>query len=171
MNKIALHLMERKQQSLCPLVRVYSILEIQTQWFSVRSAPCGILCFLSRNCQLQLVEPCRQFWKTVSYTCGASLHDLDLPDSLSCIVIRSHQRGDAIERLYYSAAYEDVCIFCATTSDLVQSLLDSVYPICYSCQETNQPVQKRKKCLSLIFVFLFCVLFSRRFSINRFFIR
>lgn len=78
MNKIALHLMKRKQQSLCPLVQVYSTLEIQTQWFSVMSAPYGILCFLSGNCQLQLVEPCRKFWKTSrthvehhSMTCGS----------------------------------------------------------------------------------------------------
>ena len=81
----------------------------------------------------------------VSYTGGASLNDLDLPDSLSSVVIRSHQSGDAIERFYYSAGYEDICIFCATASDLVQSLPDSVYPICASCQKTNQPVQKGRK--------------------------
>ena len=55
----------------------------------------------------------------VSYTCGASLDHLDLPDSLSSVAIRSHQCGDTIERLYYSVGYEDICIFCATTSDLV----------------------------------------------------
>ena len=81
----------------------------------------------------------------VSYTCGASLDDLDLPESLSSIVIRSHQCGNTVERLDYSAGYEDICIFCATTSDLVHSLPDSVYLICSSCQETNQPVQMRKK--------------------------
>ena len=32
---------------------------------------------------------------------------LDLPDCLSTVVIHNHQCGDAIERLYYSAGYED----------------------------------------------------------------
>ena len=80
----------------------------------------------------------------ISYTCGASLDELDLPDRLSTVVIRNHQCGDAIERLYYSAGYEDICIYCATTSNLVQSLQDS-YPICSSCHDTHQPVKKRQR--------------------------
>lgn len=66
------------------------------------SVPCGVLCFLNRNSPLQHVVHCSRFWKT--------------------LVIRSHQCGDAIEGLYCSAGYEDICIFCATSSDLVQSL-------------------------------------------------
>ena len=80
----------------------------------------------------------------ISYTCGASLDELDLPDRLSTVVIRNHQCGDTIERLYYSAGYEDICIYCATTSNLVQSLQDS-YPICSSCHDTHQPVKKRQR--------------------------
>ena len=93
----------------------------------------------------------------ISQTCGSSFDDLDLPDSLSFVVIRSHQCGDAIERLYYSAGYEDICIFCATSSDLVQSLSDSVYLICSSCWETNQPVQKRWKWLWYFFAVFWVV--------------
>ena len=50
----------------------------------------------------------------------------------------SHQCGDAIERLYYSAGYEDIYIFCATTSDLVQSLPDSVYPVLVATKQTKR---------------------------------
>ena len=103
------------------------------------------LVFSKRKLSVAARSTLQVILEDVSYTCGASLDDLDLPDSLSSVVIHSHECGDAIERLYYSAGYEDICIFCATASDLVQSLPDSVYPICSSCQETNQPVQKRRK--------------------------
>lgn len=81
----------------------------------------------------------------VSYTCGASLEDLDLPESLRQVVIRDHQCGDSIEKLYYSAGYEDICIFCAATSDLVEDLPSSAYPICDSCNAKKEPLQKKKK--------------------------
>ena len=103
------------------------------------------LVFSKRKLSVSARNTLQTILEDVSYTCGASLDDLDLPDSLSSVVVRSHQCGDAIERLYYSAGYEDICIFCATASHLVQSLPDSVYPICSSCQETNQPVHKRRK--------------------------
>ena len=52
-------LRERKQQSLCPSVRVYSMLRILIQWFSVTSALCGVLFLPSGNCQFQRVILCR----------------------------------------------------------------------------------------------------------------
>lgn len=81
----------------------------------------------------------------VSYTCGASLEDLDLPDSVASVEIRNHQCGDAIEKLYYSAEYEDICIYCAASMDLVTSLPESTYyPICSSCHEDKQPISRKK---------------------------
>ena len=73
----------------------------------------------------------------VSYTCGSSFEDLDLPDSLASIVIRDHRCEDPIERLCYSAGYEYICIFCATASDLLESLPESTYPICSTCSATK----------------------------------
>lgn len=78
----------------------------------------------------------------ILYISGAILNDLDLPGSLSSVVIDIQQCGNAIERLYYSAGYEDICPLCVTASDLVQSLPDSVYPICSSCRKTNLPLQR-----------------------------
>ena len=100
------------------------------------------LVFSKRKLSIAASSTLQAILEDVSYTCGSSFDDLDLPDSFASVVVRDHQCGDAIERLYYSASYEDICIFCATTSDLVQSLPDSVYPICSSCQETNEPVRK-----------------------------
>ena len=51
----------------------------------------------------------------VSYTCRASLEDLDLPESLQGVVFHDHFCEDTIERLYYSAGYEDICIFFENT--------------------------------------------------------
>ena len=103
------------------------------------------LVFSKRKLSIAARSTLQSILEDISYTCGSSLHDLDLPDSLSSVVIHSHQCEDAIEKLYYSAGYEDICIFCATSSDLVESLPDSVYPICSSCRETNKPVKRRQK--------------------------
>ena len=51
---------------------------------------------------------------------------------------------DTIEQLYYSAGYEDICIFCAATCDLVENLPSSVYHICTSCNSNKDPIQKRR---------------------------
>ena len=80
----------------------------------------------------------------VSYTCGASLDDLDLPDNLKQVVIRYHNCGDPIEKLYYSAGFEDICIHCAATSDLVENLPESAYPLCHLCSVNKQPSYKKK---------------------------
>ena len=81
----------------------------------------------------------------VSYSCGASLEDIEFPASLAAysITIRDHHCGDTIERLYYAAGYESICIYCGTTCDIVEGLPDSVYPICVHCKETQQPIVKR----------------------------
>ena len=154
MNKIAL---ERKQQSLSfsPSVQHARITDTMVQ-----CDECSMwhLVFSKWKLSVAARRTLQEILEDVSYTCGASLHDLDLPDSLSSIVIRSHQCGDAIERLYYSAGYEDVYMYF-----LCYNIRFSSISICSSCQETNQPVQKRKKCLSLIFVLLFCVLFFMTF--------
>ena len=80
----------------------------------------------------------------MSYTCRASLEDLDLPESLQGVVIRDLCCEDTIEQLYYSAGYEDICIFCAATCDLGENLPSSVYPICTSCNSNKDPIQKRR---------------------------
>ena len=74
----------------------------------------------------------------VSYTCGASLEDLHLPMGIQ-VVIRDYRCGNPIEKLYYSARYEDICIFCAASGDLVVTVPSSAYPICPTCATTKEP--------------------------------
>ena len=95
-----------------------------------------------------LIDPTRNSLQSIlediCYTCGASLDDLALSDSLAAVVIRDHWCGDKIEALYYSAGFEDICIHCATTTDLVV-VSESLYPICTPCHQTKEPVSKRRR--------------------------
>ena len=79
----------------------------------------------------------------VSYSCGASFDDLSLPESLSGVVVRDHRCGDVIEALYYSAGFEDICVHCAATADLVK-VSESSYPMCSVCNQTKEHIKRRK---------------------------
>ena len=70
----------------------------------------------------------------VSYTCGARIDDLQLPEQLKCVEIRAHQCSDPIERLYYSAYPDDtLCIHCGSTENIVEREDTTVYPFCTAC--------------------------------------
>ena len=79
----------------------------------------------------------------VSYTCGESFDDLSLPESLSCVVVRDHWCGNAIEALYYSAGFEDICVHCAATADLVK-VSESSYPMCSVYNQMKEHIKRRK---------------------------
>ena len=47
-----------------------------------------------------------------TYTCGATLSDLELPDSLSSVCVRDVECYDPLEKLYFSMKYDPICIYC-----------------------------------------------------------
>ena len=50
----------------------------------------------------------------LSFSCGAHLEDSDLPDHLKAIVFMCKLScEDPVEKLYYSAQYEDICVHCS----------------------------------------------------------
>ena len=102
------------------------------------------LVFSKRKLSVAARNTLQSILEDVSYTCGASLEDLTLPESLASVVICEHRCGDKIEALYYSAGFEDICIYCAVTTDLVQ-VSESSYPICTVYHQTKEPVSKRRK--------------------------
>ena len=55
------------------------------------------LVFSKRKLSVAARSTLQAILEDVSYTCGASLDGLDLPDSLSSVVIRSHECGNAIK--------------------------------------------------------------------------
>ena len=80
----------------------------------------------------------------LSYSCGATMDDVDLPDYLKCVEIRSHCCSDLIERLYYSAYPEDVlCIHCGETQSVANDI-EGAFPYCEDC-ESRPRVYKRKR--------------------------
>ena len=48
------------------------------------------------------------------FTSGSSLEELDLPAPLKEVYVRNVNCADPIEKLYYSAGYDPICIYCAT---------------------------------------------------------
>ena len=73
-----------------------------------------------------------------TYSCGASLKDLNLSEEYKFVDIRDHDCYDPVEKLYYSAEYTPICVYCAaeypyTTSDR--------YPQCDKCQD-KPPISK-----------------------------
>ena len=75
-------LKEKQLVSLSPLVQVYSKFTTQIQWFYVMSVKTKLY-FNTKHLQSILED--------ISYTCGLLFDDLDLPKSLSFVVIPSHQ--------------------------------------------------------------------------------
>ena len=53
----------------------------------------------------------------VAFSCGALLQDLDLPNPLNEVYIRTIACFEPIEKLYYSAGYEPIRFYCAEQVD------------------------------------------------------
>ena len=52
--------------------------------------------------------------RTLSYSCGADLQDLVTEfKEYEDVGIKEHVCNDPIEKLYYSAGFEPICIYCA----------------------------------------------------------
>ena len=66
----------------------------------------------------------------VSFSCGASLQDLQLPGRLDNVYARELSCGEPIEKLYYSAKYSPICVYCACD---MESVPKDKYPQCSAC--------------------------------------
>ena len=84
----------------------------------------------------------------LSFTCGASLQDIDLPPPLNEVYVRSLSCFDPIEKLYFSAGYEPICFYCAGQVEQEQSQATAFgpaqryYPQCVHC--ITKPKVSRK---------------------------
>ena len=71
----------------------------------------------------------------LSFSCGAQLQDADIPEHLKdTVFVRQMSCEDPIEKLYYSAKFTDICVYCsapvAPWNDKEQ-----YYPQCEGCGE------------------------------------
>ena len=71
-----------------------------------------------------------------SFTCGAPLQDLNLPGKLAHVYVRDMSCGDPIEKLYYTAKYPPICVYCATSVEPNPD--DTHYPQCKDCSAKPQ---------------------------------
>lgn len=77
----------------------------------------------------------------LSYTCSSSLQELDLPAPLNEIYVRNMKCFDQVGKLYYSAGYEVICIYCA--GQVEHGNIDpKSYPQCVHC--SSKPLVARK---------------------------
>ena len=70
------------------------------------------------------------------YSCGYSLVDLNLPPEYNNVEITDHDCYDVIEKLYYSAKNEPICVYCAKDQPYTS---DNLLPICVSCEAEGKP--------------------------------
>ncbi len=53
----------------------------------------------------------------LSFSCGADLKDANLPANLQDLMyVKKLHRNEPIEKLYYAANYDDICVYCAGMS-------------------------------------------------------
>jgi len=82
-----------------------------------------------------------------SFSRGSQIQDLDLADYLKDIVfVRKLACKDPIERLYYSAKFEDICIHCSGPVDQ-WSDTEPFYPQCKT--KVKFPTQKKQEKVQL----------------------
>ena len=78
----------------------------------------------------------------LSFSCGSLLQEADLPQELQSVVhVRNLQCHDPVESLYYSADYEDICVYCS--QELPSASRSEYFPQCEDCAE--KPKINRKK--------------------------
>ena len=77
-----------------------------------------------------------------SFTCGSDLSNMENTlQNFPFVYVRSLHCFDLIERLYYSAGYAPICIYCAND---VSTNPGTHYPQCQSCIDKNRTLVKKK---------------------------
>ena len=87
------------------------------------------LLFSKSKLNPQSIKNLESILEEISYTCGASFSNVDMPNDLKPVCIRIHKFFDPVEKLYYSSGFSDViCIYCSKmlSSDDDQSI--ETYP-------------------------------------------
>ena len=74
-----------------------------------------------------------------TYTCGSKLAELQLPVEFKDVEVRDHVCGDPIEKLYYSAKFNPICVYCGKDQPFTSN---NVYPQCTDCIGKS-PIHKK----------------------------
>ena len=94
------------------------------------------LIFSKRKLSAKEREQLQDVIQDVSYSCGASIDDLMLPEYLAGIGIRKHSCSDHVEKLYYTVYGSDdpMCVHCGSSTELaLPKSSELFYPYCHDC--------------------------------------
>ena len=107
------------------------------------------LLYSKRKLTLSEKQQLQSLFEDVSYSCGAMLEELNLPDTLSSVCILDHNCNDPIEPLYYSADFSAICVYCPS-EDLSNSPTSDYYPMCVDCFGSRDPIKKGSSVLCCV---------------------
>ena len=107
---------------------------------------CGMwqLVYATRKLKALEIRKLRQTLEDLSFSCGAELQDIGLPAELEGVVyVKRVYCNEPIERLYYSANFDDIYIYCA--GDVPPwSNTKEFYPQCEDCSDKPRIVNVKK---------------------------
>ena len=94
---------------------------------------CGMwrLLFSKQKLNYQELSELERSLDDVSYSCGLSLSELDLPSRLKGVGVKDHRCNDPTEKLYYSCDFEPICYWCAS-ENVPEST--EYFPVCVGCE-------------------------------------
>ena len=75
----------------------------------------------------------------LSFSCGSELQDADIPPDLKDVVyVKKLQCTEPVEKLYYSANLQDICIHCSEEMPESEESQE-YYPQCSNCSKPRIP--------------------------------
>jgi hypothetical protein len=100
------------------------------------------LIFSKKKLTPQAMNDLKMLLEDISYSCGATFSEINLPDSLKSICIKEHKCYDITEKLYYSCNFEPICIHCGTCCEDGES---TSYPQCQDCYLKSKILRRQRK--------------------------
>ena len=107
---------------------------------------CGMwrLAYANRKLKAAEIRKLRGTLDDLSFSCGADLQEAGLPSELDGVVyVKKMYCNEPIERLYYSANFDDICVYCA--GDVPPwSNTEEFYPQCDNCADKPRIANVKK---------------------------
>lgn len=100
---------------------------------------CGMwrLVYATRKLKAAEIRKLRGTSDDLSFSCGTDLQDAGLPAELEGVVyVKKMYCNEPIERLYYSANFDDICVCCAGDVPPLSNT-EVFYPQCDNCADKH----------------------------------
>ena len=117
-----------------------SVQHVKNAQLMVQCEECQMwrLIFAKRKMDVRKRRFLQRLLDDYTYTCGSTLAELDLGEDFKDVEIKDHACGDVIEKLYYSAGFEPICVYCGVDQPFTSQ---DHYPQCETCS-SREPVKK-----------------------------